>query len=86
MSTYNPVGHWDWYEVGGRWADKVPNNMCLVKNLKSYFTEYFPAIFVADGIWYTTDDYDTEHITEDELLKVVEKYADKLCFIVDFHS
>ncbi len=27
VSTFNPQGHWDWYEIGGRWDGILANNV-----------------------------------------------------------
>lgn len=32
-STYNPRSKWDWYQIGGRWSDRLPSNKSLVQDL-----------------------------------------------------
>lgn len=29
ISTYNPEGRWDWYELGGRWKNLLPSKLSL---------------------------------------------------------
>ena len=39
-STYNPMSKWDWYTVGGRWSDAVPDNKARVCELPEDFIPY----------------------------------------------
>ena len=47
LSTYNPSGRWDWYEIGGRWKGRLITkkkqrvDMCKVKelDLEAYHSE-----------------------------------------------
>lgn len=34
-STYNPNAKWDWYQIGGRWEELIPNNCCQIKDIKN---------------------------------------------------
>ena len=57
-STCNTDGHWDWYEIGGRWSGllKVGNeyvNSARVKDI-DFGSEPFStfAVLFPDGEWY----------------------------------
>ena len=51
LSTCNPKGKWDWYEVGGRWSGAVPGDE--VKMSEVNIDEIYPpyAFVTPDGEW-----------------------------------
>ena len=56
-TTYNDAARWDWWEVGGRWNNRLPTeaggvNEAKIKNIKkdTGFTTY--ATLTPDGEWH----------------------------------
>ena len=91
MTTYNPDSKWDWYEIGGRWRGEVPGNQCVAEDVKTYFTDYTPAVLVdADG-WHASKNYGwwgfSEEIGDPTIVaqKIVDHYG-KNVFVIDFHG
>ncbi len=61
LSTYNPVGKWDWFSIGGRWngwlRDREPTRASHTDNLATIEQvierKKFPfAIITPDGVWH----------------------------------
>ena len=86
----NPNKKWDWWTVGGRWANIIPGNACLAEDVGRYFTEYIPSAIVdADG-WHAAKDWGWfgASAPTDEPDVVREKLAEhvgKRVWVVDFH-
>jgi hypothetical protein len=92
-STYNPKSKWDWYVVGGRWNNTLPNgkNISAVSELNGHETF---ALLVPDmgwlesarmGWWGMTSDA----LEESDWKKIVndsyEAYKDNYLVLVDAH-
>jgi len=92
-TTYNPDSKWDWYEVGGRWENDLPNqsNTCKVSELKDY--EPF-AILDPEGEWHERGDMgwfasvsnekDT-YSWKKEVQMLKDKYPNHIAVLVDCH-
>lgn len=91
-STYNENSQWDWYVVGGRWTDIVPDNQCLAEEVQQHFDKegYIPSVIVDKkgwhaekrfGWWGTSTPTDNDNVVEQKL----EEHKGKNVFIVDFH-
>ena len=50
LSTYNPKSKWDWWEVGGRWSNRLPGDTALVRELPDGYETF--AIVTPDGQWF----------------------------------
>ena len=97
-STYNENSKWDWYVVGGRWSDIVPDNQCLAEEVVGYFDKnkeatepYIPAVLVDRKGWHSSKDWgwfgsSTSIEGQDDIVKQkLEEHKGKNVFIVDFH-
>lgn len=57
LSSYNPDGYWDWYEIGGRWDRSIPHSCKNVIRAQSladgdHLKDCLPyAILSPDGEW-----------------------------------
>jgi hypothetical protein len=93
MTSYNPDSKWDWYKVGGRWDGIVPNNRCKASEVAGFFESrgYVPSALVSEQGWIATKDWGWwgafEELSEGpaKMQAALTEYADKNCFIVDFH-
>ena len=61
LSTYNPAGKWDWFQIGGRWNgwlhDREPKHASVTDNLATVeqviTRQKIPfAIITLDGVWH----------------------------------
>ena len=91
MSTYNPDSTWDWYVVGGRWANSVPGDVCLAKDVDKHFVDFKPSVIVdADG-WHASTRWGwwASHTPIDGAADIVERklkeHALRKVYVVDFH-
>lgn len=53
--TYNPAAQWDWYEIGGRWNNRLPGNVMIARSLLTSPTlkGLLPHDFLTpDGAWH----------------------------------
>lgn len=60
VSTFNPQGFWDWYEIGGRWDGLLPNNVANAQSLleQADLAPLLPAKFVdRNGLWREQEKY-----------------------------
>ena len=91
-STYNPISKWDWYQVGGRWTNDIPDDMCLVDQLPTDFKPF--AFITPDGKWHEcgrmrwwaiVSDEKDESAWEQEYQQALTDYPDTLAVLVDCH-
>lgn len=90
MTTYNPKSEWDWYVVGGRWNDDVPNNNCLSSEIANHFTDYIPAVIVTTDGWQAEKEYgwfgsSSPTNTPNVVADILSSNPDKRVWVVDFH-
>jgi len=88
MSQYNPFSKWDWYAVGGRWADSVPKDQCLAEEVTNYFTEYLPSVIVDNEGWHEAKEFGwfgASEGAEDIVKQKLEQHKGKNVYVVDFH-
>ena len=89
-STYNPKSKYDWYDVGGRWNNIVPENTCLAKEIKNFFSVY-PAVYVNKEEWFEEEKFGwfgiSIEIKENKgiVARKLEENTEEKVFIVDFH-
>jgi hypothetical protein len=53
--TYNPAAQWDWYEIGGRWNNRLPGNGMIARSLRGSpkLKRLLPHDFLTpDGVWH----------------------------------
>lgn len=97
-TTSNPDGHWDWYEIGGRWADYLPNDKDRIpvqELIDSKQKNWFPfAVVAPDGKWYQhgrmgwfgcSSDEMSETDWATEIMKIMKAYPNHLAVTVDCH-
>ena len=92
-STYNPKSKYDWYDVGGWWNNIVPENTCLAKEIKDFYSEYdcLPDIYVNKEEWFEEKKFSwwgsEVEIKENKGIvnRKLEENSEKRVFIVDFH-
>ena len=90
VTTYNPNSKWDWYVVGGRWEDIVPNNFCKVADIPKFFKDYLPSVIVDATGWHSSKDWGwwgTSMPTDnpDVVQELLAKHKDDFVYVVDFH-
>lgn len=95
MSKYNPEGQWDWYEIGGGWANIIPGDYCLAEAVQTYFAQakkdYLPAVIVDSDGWHAAQDFGwfgtSSNVPGNEniVLEKLQEHKGKLVYIVDFH-
>lgn len=51
LSTRNPNGKWDWYEIGGRWSGAIPGDWEKLYNLPIEKIDTPYAFVTPDGEW-----------------------------------
>ncbi|MGL4555395.1 MAG: hypothetical protein ACRC33_29860 [Gemmataceae bacterium] len=61
LSTSNPDAKWDWYEIGGRWQGKLPNDVASCHSLllrPARLRTLLPHDFLTpDGKWHAAERY-----------------------------
>ena len=55
-TTYNPLGKWDWYVIGGRWNKYIPRNCTRIKSLNDDTIPF--ACVNSKGDWYERGGFD----------------------------
>lgn len=50
LSTYNPLSKWDWWQIGGRYHGRLPNDACPVAEIPPDYVTL--AILTPDGAWH----------------------------------
>lgn len=53
--TYNPAARWDWYEIGGRWNNRLLGNVIMARSLHGFpkLKGLLPHDFLTpDGVWH----------------------------------
>lgn len=86
----NPNAKWDWWVVGGRWADMAPGNTFIVRDVRTHFPEWLPSVVVdADG-WHAAKDwgwFGSSAPTDepDVMAAKLAEHADRRAWVVDFH-
>ena len=83
-TRYNEHSKFDWYVIGGRWSDEIPNDECNVKELIT--NPVYPyAILGPNGSWYEkgvmgwfgmSDDNHTEEEWTDICNMIYKTYGD----------
>lgn len=61
-TTYNPISKWDWWEIGGRYANwwDTNSNAVLAKDILDLGDEYIPlAVIDLDGRWHSSNSVET---------------------------
>ena len=51
LSTRNPNGKWDWYEIGGRWSGSIPGDWEKLYNIPIEKIDTPYAFVTPDGEW-----------------------------------
>lgn len=92
LRTYNPDSKWDWYVIGGRWADQLPAS-AMVEELPAIFEKvgYTPKVIVDWAGWHSAENVgwfatsspsgQPETIVADRLAT----HAGRKVYFVDFH-
>lgn len=101
VTTWNPDGRFDWYEVGGRWNGRIRGNVTRARNLlaRPNLRELLPfAIVTPDGLWQERETlivedwmkFRVERKTDAVWLKQVRaalrRFPDHRVVCVDMHS
>lgn len=95
---HNPVGFWDWFEVGGRWSNELTlkdgtrTNSALRKDLAAYAIDTGPfRVITPEGTFARYEWNGNEHVEfpnhSDRWRKVWENLPPNVrVTIVDYHS
>lgn len=88
ITTSNPDAKWDWYTIGGRWDNDIPNNHCKVTELPEDYSTF--AVITPDGVWHSDGDVGWfANVTGDgkeyDFDKIVSHYGGYDCVLVDCH-
>lgn len=98
-TTYNPESKWDWWELGGRWSESIPNDKKPVKEILELDDEQFKdcvpyALVTPDGTWHergqmgwwgiSIHDKDKD-VWHKEVRGLLEENRDCLAVVVDCH-
>jgi hypothetical protein len=63
VSTSNPDGKWDWYEIGGRWDGVLRGNVAIAATLlrSPCLQEKLPHDFLTpDGVWHARERFEQQ--------------------------
>jgi hypothetical protein len=91
-STRNPLGYWDWFQIGGRWDGNVPDNHCIVSQLPSGLK--FFALVTPDGMWHQrgqmgwfacVSNEKPQHEWDDKIKSILASHHDHMIVGVDCH-
>ena len=101
ISTSNPQGQWDWYEIGGIWHDLLPGNLGAARSMldRNDFSLILPAKFIdRHGLWHEQENYvsrgwrtrlvvaKSEHAWRAEFRAELKATPDSRIVCVDIHS
>ena len=87
----NPNTKWDGYEIGGRWGNVTPDNICLGYQVRQYFHDDPPTVLIDHSGWHAEEEFgwfgesqptNTPNIIE----KKLEEHTDCTMYVVDFHG
>lgn len=86
----NPDAKWDWWSVGGRWADMVPGSNCLIEDVPKHFTEWQPSVLIDAGGWHSAKEWgwfgaNSPSDTPEIVAAKMTEHAGKRVWVVDFH-
>jgi len=97
-TTYNPDAHWDWFEIGGRWDNYLPNKknkMSAQDLLDTPKKDWIPyAVITPDGKWCQHGKMGWFGMSLDEksskdwgteVLEVLKAHKDCMAHVVDCH-
>lgn len=48
-TTYNPKSRWDWYAIGGRWDEVIPQNIVPIEKFLKLWGDGWTKIYTRDG-------------------------------------
>lgn len=93
ITTRNPQGQWDWYAVGGGWANVFPNH-AQAEEVFALFEKYDepPAVLVDWAGWHATKAFGwfgTSRETEEPQTLIADRLkanAGRRVYFVDFHT
>ncbi len=101
VSTFNPDGRYDWYEIGGRWDGSVPGSvgnvirsesLALLPSLQAHLPY---ALVTPDGEWIEHEQFpfvksSNENAEDSQWLaqvsNILRRWPDHLVVCVDVHS
>ncbi len=101
MTTWNPDGKWDWYEIGGRWRGRLRGNVAGAKTLLNNprLRELLPfSLLTPDGCWHERETFTAKgwmkwHVERKadgtwlkEVRTALERYPNHRVVCVDIHS
>ena len=69
LSTCNPDGRWDWYEIGGRWEGRFKGSNCIRATdlaKSKHLSDWLPYHLVTpEGLWL---EHERHYLRSDELV------------------
>lgn len=86
----NPDAKWEWWSVGGRWADMAPGNNCLIEDVRKHFTEWQPSVLIDASGWHSAKEWgwfgaSAPSDTPEIMTEKMTEHAGKRVWVIDFH-